>query len=410
MAQGQIACELQGPHFDRERIMKFATMGAGAEELEASARDVSHLEAAARETYGKSEGDSRMSREVAGGAAGRSLTLSALRGQWSAASSQYSIYLILVAMIVISSFLSPAFLSVNNFANISRQISITTILAFGETILIIGGMLDLSCGSVMALSGLLAVLVFKATGFGVVALAAGVVTGVVANYINAFMVTAFRLPPFIATLAMLTSARGAALLLTSGQPVYQLGKLQGLGPGRRARNSDAPPVRRRCPRHHLVHPQPHPSRAIHLRDRRQRGGGQGVRYRHQSRQGRRLPDQRRVRRDRGRPVHVARERRPAGRRPGFELDALTSSIIGGVSFSGGVGTAVGTLAGAFIVGFLGNIMNLLGIQSYVQQVVRGAIIALAVAYDIASKSRRTRKILGAPAGEAGQGGRKKTNE
>src|ERR1700727_1832633 len=69
---------------------------------------------------------------------------------------------------------------------------------------------------------------------------------------------------------------------------------------------------------------------------------------------------------------------------GFDLDALTSSIIGGVSFSGGIGTAVGTLAGAFIVGFLGNIMNLLGIQSYVQQLIRGAIIALAVAYDIAS--------------------------
>jgi inositol transport system permease protein len=87
---------------------------------------------------------------------------------------------------------------------------------------------------------------------------------------------------------------------------------------------------------------------------------------------------------------------------GFELDALTSSIIGGVSFSGGIGTATGTLAGAFIVGFLGNIMNLLGIQSYVQQVIKGGIIALAVAYDIASKSRRTRKILGdAPTARAG---------
>ena len=91
---------------------------------------------------------------------------SVLRGKLSGASGQYSIYLILLAMIVVSSFLSPAFLSVTNFANISRQISITTILAFGETLLIIGGMLDLSCGSVMALAGLMAVLVFKATGFG----------------------------------------------------------------------------------------------------------------------------------------------------------------------------------------------------------------------------------------------------
>src|SRR5580693_9670207 len=98
-----------------------------------------------------------------------------LRGLWSNAYNQYSIFIILVVMIGISSFLSPAFLSVNNFANISRQISITTILAFGQTILIIGGMLDLSCGSVMALSGLLAVLVFKATGVGLIALLAGIV-------------------------------------------------------------------------------------------------------------------------------------------------------------------------------------------------------------------------------------------
>ena len=95
---------------------------------------------------------------------------------------------------------------------------------------------------------------------------------------------------------------------------------------------------------------------------------------------------------------------------GFELDALTSSIIGGVSFSGGVGTALGTLAGSFIVGFLGNIMNLLGISPDVQQVIRGAIIAMAVAYDIASKSRRTRRILGgAPAGEGERGDKKRAN-
>ena len=81
-----------------------------------------------------------------------------------------------------------------------------------------------------------------------------------------------------------------------------------------------------------------------------------------------------------------------------------------MSFSGGIGTAVRTLAGAFIVGFLGNIMNLLGIQSYVQQLIRGAIIALAVAYDIASKSRGTRKILGgASVGEAKRNDAKRAN-
>jgi len=73
---------------------------------------------------------------------------------------------------------------------------------------------------------------------------------------------------------------------------------------------------------------------------------------------------------------------------GFEFDAMTAAVIGGTSFSGGVGTAMGTLAGAFIMGFLGNIMNLMGIGSYMQQIIKGGIIALAVAYDIMFKSRR----------------------
>jgi len=67
-----------------------------------------------------------------------------LGARWSALTSRYSIYLIMIGMVVVSSILSPAFLSETNFSNISRQISITTILAFGQTILIICGMIDLA--------------------------------------------------------------------------------------------------------------------------------------------------------------------------------------------------------------------------------------------------------------------------
>ncbi|MBP9562904.1 MAG: ABC transporter permease, partial [Acetoanaerobium sp.] len=78
---------------------------------------------------------------------------------------------------------------------------------------------------------------------------------------------------------------------------------------------------------------------------------------------------------------------------GYEFKALTAAVIGGTSFSGGVGTAFGTLAGAFIVGFLDNIMVMVGLDSYLQQIVRGAIIALAVIYDIWSKSKGKSKKL-----------------
>jgi inositol transport system permease protein len=148
--------------------------------------------------------------------------VSNLAAHWSALTSKYSIYLVLIGMIVVSSFLSPVFLSETNFSNISRQISITTILAFGQTVLIICGMIDLAQGSVMALAGLLAVMFFKMTGQLVPSLFVGVLIGVLCNLASGVVVTKFNTPPFIATLAMQTAARGAALLLTSGQNVYQL--------------------------------------------------------------------------------------------------------------------------------------------------------------------------------------------
>ena len=78
---------------------------------------------------------------------------------------------------------------------------------------------------------------------------------------------------------------------------------------------------------------------------------------------------------------------------GYEMEGLTAAIVGGTSFSGGVGTTMGTLAGAFIIGCLNNIMNLIGVDSYVQQIVKACIIALAVIWDIRSKSKKTRKVI-----------------
>jgi len=144
----------------------------------------------------------------------------ALRRGWSVVSSKYSIYLVLVAMLVANTILSPVFFSARNFSNISRQISITTIIAFGQTMLIIAGMIDLASGSVMALAGLLAVAIYKATGSLMLAMAAGIVIGMACNAISGLVVTKFRTPSFIATLAMQTSARGVALLYTAGQNIY----------------------------------------------------------------------------------------------------------------------------------------------------------------------------------------------
>jgi inositol transport system permease protein len=317
-----------------------------------------------------------------------------LRSKWNELSNKYSIFMVLAVMFVICSFLSPVFCTEGNIANISRQISITTIIAFGETLLIICGLLDLSAGSVVALAGLLSVAAFKSTNSLLLSMLVGIVIGIGCNFINGLMVTKFKAPPFIATLAMMTAARGAALMFTGGQNIYQIGKfviwgqsnvsiiptpvifmigitfitwyllkqtkfgryLYAVGGNQEAARASGISINRIKMQAYLIN-------GVFV-------GLAGVIF--MSRVNAGLPN--------------------SG--AGFEFDAMTAAIIGGTSFSGGIGTALGTLAGGFIMGLLNNIMNLTLIQSYVQQIVKGAIIALAVIYDIHAKTKRESHTIG----------------
>ena len=325
------------------------------------------------------------------------------RRKMSEAWQQYSIFMVLAFLFVICSAANPNFLSITNISNISRQLSVTTILAFGETILIIGGMLDLSAGSVIALSGVLAVASFKGAvaasvpvwGALILSFGVGVVTGVACNMVNAMMVTNLKVPPFIATLAMQTMARGAALLYTKGQNILRLGEFVVFGQGSIG-GIPTPIIFMVCifivTWYTLRHTRF--GRSIYAI-----GGNEEAAVASGIAVGR---VKYKAFLFNGVLVGIAgvlfMSRVNAGLPNGainFEFQALTAAIIGGTSFSGGIGTAAGTLAGAFIVGFLDNIMNLTGVDSYVQQIVRGAIIALAVIYDIWAKGgRRTKSSLG----------------
>jgi inositol transport system permease protein len=106
-----------------------------------------------------------------------------------------------------------------------------TILAFGETILIISGMLDLSSASVLAFSGVLSVSVYLATGSLLLAFLTGVAVAVICNIVTGLIVTKYNVPTFIATLSMMAMARGAALLYTNGQNIYQIGDYVEFGQG-----------------------------------------------------------------------------------------------------------------------------------------------------------------------------------
>lgn len=317
---------------------------------------------------------------------------------WETIKSKYAIFLVLIVLFVICSILNSNFLTWGNLTNISRQISVTTILAFGETILIISGLLDLSSGSVMAFAGTLSVMCYKAMGGNgvsmLVAILVAIAISVFCNALNALMVTTFKAPAFIVTLAMQTMARGAALLLTAGQNVYQIGdytilgqgsvwivptpilfmlffflvtryilndtrfgrSLYAIGGNEAAANASGIAVNRVKTMAYLVNGIMVGMAAVLFMSRVNAGLPNGAQ--------------------------------------GYETEALTTAIIGGTSFTGGIGTAGGTIVGAFIVGFLNNIMNLTSVNSYLQQIIKGAIIALAVIYDIYAKSRRTLKKMG----------------
>jgi len=319
--------------------------------------------------------------------------ISKARFSWSSLTRNYGIYFVLVALIILSSIVNPNFFSGENISNVTRQISVTTILAFGETILIICGLLDLSSGSVLALAGLLSVACYKATGSLELAFAVAVGVAVACNLLNALMVALFNAPAFIATLAMQEMARGSALLFTKGQNIYQIGNYTVLGQGSIA----FIPI----PLLFLVGlfiltwyilNSTRFGRGLYaIGGNQEAAKASGINVRATKVMAFVIN---------GVLVGIAgvlfMSRVNAGLPNGainYEFQGLTSSIIGGTSFSGGIGTAGGTVVGAFIVGFLNNILNLANVNSYLQQIIRGAIIALAVIYDIWTKSRRTRRLV-----------------
>jgi inositol transport system permease protein len=309
------------------------------------------------------------------------------------AKEKYSIFIVLFVMIFLCSFLNKNFLSPNNLSNIMKQLAVSTILAYGEMLLIISGMLDLSSGAVLALSGVLSIITYKSTGSLVLAVIVAIAVAVACNIVNAVMITNLNAPPFIATLVMQQVARGVALLITDGQNILQLKGYTVFGQG----NIGPVPIsiiitavitviiwyllrHTRLGRSlYAIGGNEEASVAAGIRVKKNKYivfiingvlvGIAGILF--MSRVNAGLPNG----------------------AVGYEMEGLTAAIVGGTSFSGGVGTTMGTLAGAFIIGCLNNIMNLVGVDSYIQQIVKAAIIALAVIWDIRSKSKKTRKVI-----------------
>ncbi|MCR4704633.1 MAG: ABC transporter permease [Lachnospiraceae bacterium] len=306
---------------------------------------------------------------------------------------KFSIYLVLVALFIVCSLISPYFLKSSNLINVSRQLCVGILIAYGEMLLIISGFLDLSVGSVLALSGVLSVSIFKSTQSFALAILVAVVVAVLCNVVNGFFVAQLNVPAFIATLGMQQAARGLALYYTGGQNILQLGNFVDIGQG----TVGVIPIpvliviAITIIIWYLVNNTRYGRSIYAIGGCRPAAEASGINAKRNIYTSYIING---ILVGLAGMIFMARNNSglPNGA-VGYEMTGLTAAIVGGTSFSGGIGTVSGTVAGAFIIGFLENVMNLIGVDPYIQQVIEGTIIVLAVAFDVVSKSKKKQKVI-----------------
>lgn len=294
----------------------------------------------------------------------------------------------LLLMCLILSFMHPAFLSVRNFSNIFLQASINGILAIGITFVIISSGIDLSVGSILALAG---IVTGNALAGGValpIAVLLGILTGGACGLFNGMIITRFNMPPFIVTLGTMSIARGLALLSTNGGQIYGFdsaflfigqGKIFGIPMPvvilialalissfilkyiRFGRYCYALGGNMETARLSGISPNLYLPMIYTLS-----GVTAGI-------------------------AGIVLASRLSSAQPiagiSYEMYAIAAAVIGGTSLSGGTGTIFGTIIGALIISVIRNGMNLLNVNSFLQQVVIGAVIILAVMIDSLRKRK-----------------------
>ncbi len=307
--------------------------------------------------------------------------------------ARFQSFIALALMVLAMSMLSDKFFTPENGWNILRQISVNLCLSLGMTLIILAGGIDLSVGAVLALAGAVAAgllkhgialqhfdVMLRFTVFG--AVTAGLLVGLALGWFNGFVITRFRLPPFVATLGMLSIARGLTMLWTGGFPITALGAgFDFIGTGV-------------C----LGIPMPVWISAILvgvlvLVTRKTRFG----RYIYAVGGNERAALLSGLRVDRiklwvytlgglfsavaGLIVTARLDSAQPNAGLGYELDSIAAVVIGGTSLSGGRGSILGTVLGCLIIGVLNNGLFLLDVSPFWQQVVKGFVILAAVAID-----------------------------
>ena len=307
---------------------------------------------------------------------------------------QYAISGVLLLLVIFFSVTQKSFLRLDNLMNVLRQISVMGIVAVGSTFVLLSGGLDLSVGSLLAVTGTLtASLMVNFHMPPIPAALLGICAGMIVGALSGLLVQFLTLPPMIATLGMMTSARGAAYLITGGLPIYDLPEdIKFLGKGTVFGVVPVPVIIMLVcfllgwmflettylgKNFYALGGNPEAARLAGIPIGLYRVmtymisgfacgiGGIVLLYRVNS----------------GQP----------GAAMGMEMEVITSCVLGGVSLNGGEGKISCVLIGCLVVGLLSNGLTIMQVNEYWQQVFTGMVLILAVCIDRITKIQRVKK-------------------
>lgn len=300
------------------------------------------------------------------------------------------VLLALIIQMILFSLLSPHFFNMNNILTIFSQVAIIAILAFGMTFVLMIGQIDLSVGSILALSGIVLGIMLSSGMNEIVSILAALVVGALAGLVNGAVSAQFRIATFIVTVATMGIFRGIGYAITDAKPVQiENSFILALGNNRLFGVIPLPVlivIALLIFFHILLSKTKFGRQAKMVGGNKQAAEYVGVNTKKL---------QMKIFMISGIAAAVSgilMTSRLYSAQPnaatGYELDAIAAAVLGGTSLSGGYGTVFGTFIGALIIGVINNGMNLIGMPYYFQQIVKGLIIIVAVYIDVRNKQRK----------------------
>ncbi|KKO54575.1 ABC transporter permease subunit [Paenibacillus sp. DMB20] len=290
----------------------------------------------------------------------------------------------LIILVVIVSVLNPGFLEPLNILNLLRQVSINALIAFGMTFVILTGGIDLSVGSILALSSAFVANMMVAGFDPILAIIIGCALGGVMGMVNGIMITKGKMAPFIATLATMTIFRGLTLVYTNGNPITGLGdsltfQLFGRGYLFGIPVPAITMILTFAALWVILHKTSFGRKTYAIGGNEKASIVSGIKVPRVKIMIYSLAGMLSALAGAILTSRLNSAQPTAG--TSYELDAIAAVVLGGTSLSGGRGRIVGTLIGVLIIGTLNNGLNLLGVNSFYQMVVKGVVIAIAVLLD-----------------------------